>query len=85
MSAGKNPSFEQALQQLEAIVHDLEQGELPLEQALEKFEQAVKLSRLSQQQLQAAEQKVQQLLNQNGDEQLADFAQPNNDNGETPA
>ena len=36
-------SFEQAMQQLEKIVVQLEQGELPLEQALEQFEQADKL------------------------------------------
>ena len=37
-----NLSFEQALQQLEQLVNELEQGDLPLETSLEKFEQAVK-------------------------------------------
>ena len=66
-------SFEQAMQQLERIVVQLEQGELPLEKALEQFEEAVKLSRLSQQKLQQAEQKVSQLLAQQQGETLAPF------------
>ena len=70
-------SFEQAMQQLERIVVQLEQGELPLEKALEQFEEAVKLSRLSQQKLQQAEQKVSQLLQQQHGEQLGTF-QANN-------
>ncbi|MEX1221079.1 Exodeoxyribonuclease VII small subunit [Pseudidiomarina planktonica] len=69
-------SFEQAMQELETIVKQLEQGELPLEQSLEKFEQAVRLSRLSQQKLQQAEQKVSVLLQQNGTAELADFDAP---------
>lgn len=66
-------SFEQAMQQLERIVVQLEQGELPLEKALEQFEDAVKLSRLSQQKLQQAEQKVSQLLQQQQGEALGAF------------
>ena len=68
----ENLSFEQALQQLERLVNELEQGELPLETSLEKFEQAVKLSRLSQTQLQNAEQKVATLLEKNGEEVLTE-------------
>lgn len=71
-------SFEQALQQLELIVVKLEQGELPLEQALEQYEQAVSLARLSQQKLQQAEQKISKLLQQQGQESLVAF-QPQED------
>ncbi|EAQ33041.1 MULTISPECIES: exodeoxyribonuclease VII small subunit [Idiomarina] len=67
-----NLSFEQALQQLEQLVNELEQGDLPLETSLEKFEQAVKLSRLSQAQLQSAEQKVSTLLEKNGEQVLSE-------------
>lgn len=66
------PSFEQALQQLEQLVNELEQGDLPLEDSLKKFEQAIALSRSSQQQLQQAELKVKQLIEQNGEQQLQD-------------
>ena len=56
------PSFEQALQQLEGVVQRLEQGELPLEQALELYEQGVRLSRLCHAKLEEAEGKIALLL-----------------------
>jgi exodeoxyribonuclease VII small subunit len=66
--------FEQAMQELESIVKALEAGDLPLEESLQQFERAVMLSRISQQKLQQAEQKVQILLQQNGQESLAEFS-----------
>lgn len=62
--------FEQSIQELEHIVQQLEQGELSLEQALSQFERGIGLVKSSQQQLLAAEQKVQILLQQ---EQLQPF------------
>jgi exodeoxyribonuclease VII small subunit len=69
-------SFEQAMQELEGIVANMEQGELPLEDALQQFERGIVLARLSQQKLKNAEQKVQILMSQNGQASLIDF---NND------
>lgn len=69
-------SFEQAMQELEGIVANMEQGELPLEDALQQFERGIALARLSQQKLKDAEQKVQILMSQNGQTSLIDF---NND------
>ncbi|NCP66217.1 MAG: exodeoxyribonuclease VII small subunit [Paraglaciecola sp.] len=69
-------SFEQAMQELEGIVANMEQGELPLEDALQQFERGIALARLSQQKLKDAEQKVQILMSQNGQTNLIDF---NND------
>lgn len=69
----EQPQFEDNLQQLAEIVQQLEQGGLSLEQALQQFERGISLARLSQQQLQAAEQKVQILLQQSQDEQLVPF------------
>lgn len=66
-------TLEQAIAELEKIVVQLEQGDLPLEKALEEFEKAVRLSRVSQDKLQQAEQKVSQLLQQQNGEQLAEF------------
>jgi exodeoxyribonuclease VII small subunit len=73
-----NPQqFEQMIAELETIVQQLEQGDLSLDDALAQFERGIALTRASQQQLQAAEQKVQILLQQpNGHEQLAPFASP---------
>lgn len=56
------PQFEQMIADLASIVHQLEQGDLALDDALQQFERGILLARQSQQQLQAAEQKVQILL-----------------------
>ncbi|RUO28069.1 exodeoxyribonuclease VII small subunit [Aliidiomarina sedimenti] len=63
-------TFEQAMSELEHIVNQLEQGDLPLEQSLQQFERAVALSRISQQKLQQAEQKVSVLVRQGSQETL---------------
>jgi exodeoxyribonuclease VII small subunit len=56
------PSFEQTLAQLEALVAQLESGDLPLDEALRTFEQGVRLTRDCQAALTLAQQKVQLLL-----------------------
>jgi len=66
-------SFEAAMQELEEIVVEMEKGDIPLEDSLKKFERGIQLARQSQQQLKAAEQKVQILMQSNGNETLADF------------
>lgn len=72
-------SFEQSMQELETIVSKMEQGELPLEEALQNFERGIQLARLSQQKLKDAEQKVQILMNQHGQASLHDFDSPLSD------
>ena len=56
------PDFEKSLKELETLVEQLEQGDLPLDKALEHFEKGVALTRNCQAQLKAAEQKVQILM-----------------------
>jgi exodeoxyribonuclease VII small subunit len=58
----KEKAFEEALSELEEIVNRLEQGDLPLEQALQLFEQGVKLSRLCHTKLDEAQKRVEILL-----------------------
>jgi exodeoxyribonuclease VII small subunit len=53
--------FEEALKKLEAIVEDMEGGELPLEQLIAKFEEGTKLARVCQARLADAELKIKQL------------------------
>ena len=68
--------LEKSLEDLEAIVDVLESGDLPLDQAMAKFEQGVKLTRACQAALKDAEQKVEILLeNADGDESLEPFAE----------
>ncbi len=67
------PRFEQALLELEQLVEQLEQGDMKLEESLKSFERGVKLTRTCQQALKEAEQKVQILLQQNGETTLTPY------------
>ena len=55
-------SIESRLSELEAILEELESGDLELDQALKKFEQGVKLSRECQKTLEDAEMKIKILM-----------------------
>lgn len=66
-------SFESAMKELEEIVVEMEKGEIPLELSLKKFERGIQLARQSQQQLKAAEQKIQVLMQSNGEDTLTSF------------
>jgi exodeoxyribonuclease VII small subunit len=55
------PSFEQALAELEKIVSRMESGDLSLEQALATHKRGLELARLCQKQLEAAQQQVKVL------------------------
>lgn len=67
------PNFEQAMQELEALVERMEKGDLTLEQSLKDFERGVALTRICQSALRDAEQKVQMLTKQAGTEALVPF------------
>lgn len=58
--------FEAALAELEAIVEALEQGDLSLDESLQRFERGVQLTRACQTALKNAEQKVEVLLRKTG-------------------
>ena len=60
-AASETPRFEEALAQLEALVHKLESGELDLEQALGTFEAGVALAKLCSGRLEAAELRIRKL------------------------
>jgi len=55
------PAFEDSLSELEAIVHDLEEGQLGLGEALARYEQGVKHLKHCYQILEAAERKIELL------------------------
>ncbi len=74
MSAKKTFNLEKALDDLEVLVEELESGDLPLEKAMKKFEEGIKLTRGCQTALKDAEQKVEVLLKSaGGEESLSDF------------
>lgn len=58
-------TFEQSIKQLEQIVTELEAGELPLEQAIKKFEEGMELSRFCSQKLEETERKITLLMQDN--------------------
>ena len=55
-------AFEEALGELEEVVNRLEQGDLPLEEALQLFEEGVKLSRYCHTKLDEAQKRVEIVL-----------------------
>lgn len=67
------PDFESTLTRLEAIVARLENGDLPLEDALKEFESGVQLAKLGQERLQQAEQRIQILLQKSATAELTDY------------
>jgi len=58
----KERSFEESLARLEKIVKQLEDGELPLEEALRLFAEGVELSNVCNSQLEDAEQRISMLI-----------------------
>ena len=75
MSKKKQASFdfEKALEELEELVSSMEDGESSLEDSLQAFEKGIKLTRECQAALKKAEQKVQILINENGDTEEMEF------------
>jgi exodeoxyribonuclease VII small subunit len=65
---GSEPSFEDALHRLEAIVEDLERGELTLNESLKAYEEGMKLSKRLNLTLDEAEQSIQRLVEGGGDD-----------------
>lgn len=70
----ENLSLEEALEELEKLVAQLEQGDLPLEQALKAFERGIALTRTCQESLAKAEQKVKILSEKSLDAEPEPFA-----------
>jgi exodeoxyribonuclease VII small subunit len=67
-------NFEAALEDLNQIVARMEQGGLSLEEGLSQFEKGIALTRECQKALEQAEQKVQILLEKNGNMTLQDYS-----------
>jgi exodeoxyribonuclease VII small subunit len=59
-------TFEEALKRLEEVVDTLETGEVPLEAAIDLFQEGMKLSQLCGQKLDKVEQQIETLLEEDG-------------------
>lgn len=64
-------TFEKALQDLEEIIKDLESGSIPLEEAINKYTDAMNLVKICQEKLDKATKQVNKILSEN--DELKDF------------
>ncbi|AZL84293.1 MULTISPECIES: exodeoxyribonuclease VII small subunit [Aliivibrio] len=69
----ENLTFEAAIEELDSVVNQLESGDLPLEDALKKFERGISLARAGQEKLTQAEQRVDILLQADDNAELTPF------------
>lgn len=69
----KAVDFERSLRDLETLVERMEAGELSLEESLETYERGIRLSRLCQQSLDEAEQRIEILTEKSGGAELELF------------
>ncbi|MEB3101436.1 exodeoxyribonuclease VII small subunit [Ferviditalea candida] len=67
MEEKNNLSFEEAIEQLEQIVSRLEAGDVPLEQAIEWFQEGMRLSQFCSRKLDQFEKKIEILLEEDGE------------------
>ena len=59
-------SFEENLEKLEEIVKKLESGEVPLDNAISEFTEAMKLAKVCDEKLKNAEEAITKLVNKDG-------------------
>ena len=77
------PKFEESLQRLEKIVAELEKGDVSLDQALQLFDEGMKLSDSCRKELEEAEGKIEILLKRGGKLQPEAF-EPATQSGDAP-
>lgn len=70
--SAKPESFEKNVERLDAIVRQLDDADLPLEKALQLYEEGMKLSEVCQKQLQEAEGRIQVLMKKAGGKIVAE-------------
>ena len=76
MAAKKEVKFDEALQQLEGIIHKLEAGNLPLEESIELYKEGMTLSTDCHQKLQKIEAEVVKLVDASGN--ISEFDESGN-------
>lgn len=76
--AEKQDTFERNLKQLEDVVARLEQGDLPLDEAMKLFQEGMRLSKLCSQRLSNVEQEIKKLVAEGDKLKLETFEPENN-------
>ncbi len=67
----ENLNFEESLAELERIVNRLETGEVPLDDAIDEFNKAMKLVKICDEKLNSAEEAIAKIVNEN--KEVVDF------------
>ena len=67
MAAKKKLTFEERLQQVEALIAKMESGEMPLEEAMQQYEAGLNALNALEKELTAAQQRLTVLRQQSGD------------------
>ena len=66
MAEKKELTFEENLNKLEEIVKNLESGETPLDEAIDKFTEAMKLVEVCDKKLKNAEEQITKIVSKDG-------------------
>jgi exodeoxyribonuclease VII small subunit len=72
MAEDKALTFEEAMEKLEQIVEKLEEGDVPLEEAISFYKEGMELSKLCHNKLKHVEEQLTQVLTDDG--QVAEFS-----------
>lgn len=67
MTKEKELTFEEALDRLEMIIQKMEEGEVPLEKAMEYYAEGSRLSKLCHEKLQSADKQLKEIMNEKGE------------------
>ncbi len=79
MMARSEATFEQNLEELEEVVANLEQGDLPLDEAIKLFQRGMELTKLCGARLATAEEKIQKLVAEHDKFTLQPFGNSDDD------
>ncbi|CJF61157.1 exodeoxyribonuclease VII small subunit [Priestia megaterium] len=66
MATNREYTFEEAMEQLETIVNKLEEGDVPLEEAIQQFQEGMTLSKFCHDRLQHIEKQMETILREDG-------------------
>ncbi|WP_054957203.1 exodeoxyribonuclease VII small subunit [Paenibacillus dakarensis] len=75
-------SFEEAMAQLETIVGQLEDGDVPLEKAIDLFQKGMQLSQMCSKKLEQVEQKIEMIVDEGGELKRRPFGSALEETGE---
>ncbi|MDQ0088211.1 exodeoxyribonuclease VII small subunit [Paenibacillus anaericanus] len=83
MKQEKQINFEDAMNQLEDVVSQLENGDVPLEKAIDLFQKGMQLSQLCSQKLAQVERKIEMIVENDGDIEKKSFAPQSEESGDS--